>query len=188
MILIESGLSRIASHMKDHDSGTISASRDEFSYKENKQRSLSLKAKLLSLGYSVTPVRGSYIQNYNTSDAVEVKESSFFVVDIKDKGKLELDLRALGEEFKQDSILFIPVGGNMSVLWGTNHIAEWPGYGKKIVFNSRVLGKNGEFMTKIKGRPFIFESVEEEYPAPNGYFGKWGVSVVAKRDWKEIEL
>lgn len=186
MILIESGLSRVLSHMEKHDTGTISASRQRFSSKENKQRTISLKAKLLKLGYSVTLIKGSYIEDYGTANATEVKEDSLFVVDIKDKGRLELDLRNLGEEFEQDSILFIPVGGNKSYLWGTNHIAEYPGYGKNIIFSSRGLGKEGEFMTKVKGRPFIFESFEKESNNPDSFFGKWGLSAIANKNWREI--
>ena len=36
---------------------------------------------------------GSYIENYETPQAVEVKENSLFVVDIKDSGRLEKDLK-----------------------------------------------------------------------------------------------
>lgn len=186
-ILQESGLSRVLHHMENHDVGTISASRSVYNSSENKKRSSSLKAKLLSKGYGVTEVDGVYVEDYGTSEAIEVKEISFFVVDLKDKGKLKKDLQELGEEFDQDSILFIPKGGDSSILIGTNYSAEYPGYGKSVVFSHKGMGKEGEFMTKVKGRPFIFESFIKESLPPDTNMGRWGVSSFAKKHWSEFE-
>ena len=57
---------------------------------------------------------------YGTDKAKEVGEHTYFIVDSEDTGNLEKDLRSLGEEFDQDSILFIPKGGEKSTLFGTN--------------------------------------------------------------------
>jgi hypothetical protein len=67
--------------------------------KENEGKSAELKAQLLSLGYGVTEIAGVYVENYNTSDAIEVKENSFIVIDIKNKGNLKKDLAELGKPF-----------------------------------------------------------------------------------------
>ena len=200
----ESSLSRVVDHMVDHDCGTVTAFRSKegcggpdaqaFSKQDNKKRNIQLNAKLQSLGYGVTDVDGAYIENFGTPDAVEVTEDVYFVVDLKDNGNLENDLRRLGEEYDQDSILFIPKG-EMGILIGTNHCPlAYPGYNKKAPFSSRSFGKPGEFMTKVRNRPFIFENTFLEKPCNENYFaianvmGKWGISHAAKMDWRKIEL
>jgi len=187
MVIIESGLSRINQWIELHDCGTINAFRHEYSKEENLKRNQSLKAKLLAKGYGITIVDGSYIENYGKSDAVEVKEQIFFVVDLKDSKELLDDLLKFGEYFDQDSIIYIPVGEDQYILYGTSkRDNSFPGYGKKIVYHARHMGIAGEFMTKVKGRPFVFESINNEIKAPEGYFGKMGMSAVAKQDWKDL--
>jgi hypothetical protein len=166
--ITESSLSRIWKQTKEHDSGTISAFRsakdcnegEPYTKKENLQRSAKLKAKLLSLGYGVTKIQGTYIENYGSNDEREVKEESFIVVDLKDTGHLERDLRILGEEFEQDSITYQEKDGDYYLI-GTNRCPNgYPGYGKKIKLGKPIYGKSGEFHSKIRGRPFVFESIE----------------------------
>ena len=75
----ESSLSRIHSKMQGSIAGTITAYRSEYSKQDNQKRNKSLVAKLMNLGYSVTAVKGSYIENYGSDDEKEVSEHSFFV-------------------------------------------------------------------------------------------------------------
>jgi hypothetical protein len=169
----ESSLSRIWQQTLKHDAGTITAFRDKrhcgngatFTKSENKSNNTVLKAKLLKLGYSVTKIAGTYIENYNTPRAIEVKEDSYMVVDILDKGNLRKDLITLGGEFQQDSITYQSVNGNY-VLISTNKCPDGhPGKGKiGVVFKlgKSIFGKSGEFHSKINGRPFVFESVLQE--------------------------
>ena len=65
--LTESGLSRLYQHMMEHDSAIISAFRNEYPKKENYERSRELKAQLLSSGYGVTKVDGSYVENFENN-------------------------------------------------------------------------------------------------------------------------
>lgn len=196
------GLSRIYKHMSDHDTGMITAFRylkdatkedtpdNRYTKKENLQRNKSLLLKLQSLGYGVISVSGVYIENYKQPNAIEVAENTFFVIDLKDKGNLKKDLLKLGEKFDQDSILFIPKGGKKSILIGTNHTSEYPGYHKEDSMNLRELGKGNdkEFFTKIKGRPFVFRNPTlKEHYLPNSYFGKWSISNGAKKDSDDLE-
>ena len=101
----ESSLSRIYSHIKNHDCAIISAFRSQMvnclntpkservmSLKDNKERSRGLKSALLLLGYSVTSVKGSYIENYLQDNAVEVVEDSYFVVNTNNDSKFEKNL------------------------------------------------------------------------------------------------
>ena len=143
-LLKESGLARLYKHWQEHESGTISAFRGERTTSENKELSKKLKAILLSKGYSVTPIKCVFIENYNTPDAVEVKEESYFVVDIKDEGNLEKDLQELGKQFEQDSVTFSEKGGNYFLI-GTKK-GGYPGLGKKEKLGSAMFG-------------FVFESI-----------------------------
>lgn len=200
-ILKESGLSRLWKHMEMHDTGIISAFRYarncgiglEYTKNENLKRNASLLSKLFVKNYNVVPVKGSYIENYNTDSAKEISENSFFVVDIKDNGNLLSDLKFFGEEFEQDSILFIPKGGLNATLYGTNKCTNsYPGYNKTKFYNKRFLGNEGEFFARVSGRPFKYSYVElkelVEYSFPRGFFGKWPCSTVAKMKWEDIEL
>jgi hypothetical protein len=201
----ESGLSRLVKHMDEHDCGTITAFRSkegcggpddvEYSLDDNKKRNRQLYANLEVLGYGVTRVDGAYIENFGTQDAKEVTEDVYFVVDLKDKGTLKSDLMRLGEKYMQDSILFIPKGGKGSMLIGTNECpSSFPGYRKTQTYNDRNMGKGGEFMTKVKGRPFMFqESMLEQKGVYNYYevannMGKWATKTIANGNWKDIQL
>lgn len=162
--LNESGLSRIYKHIQEHDCVVITSFRDDTEDntnctdkaiigKDNKERNRDLKATLLGLGYGVTSVDGSYIENYNTEAAKEVKEDSFFCVNLKDDPGFLENMANLGEKFCQDSILVFPRGGKGAYLLGTNN-SDFPGYGKKESLGDFAGGEEAEFMSRIGGRPF----------------------------------
>ena len=177
--------------MQEHDSGTITAHRGEFNNKENRQRNRSLLAKLTDKRYDTTSVEGSYIENMGTDKQIEVGENVYFVVDSNDAGNLEKDLKELGEYFDQDSILFIPKvkpKGYLLVLPKEKLIPQ--NMVKKKVLLNAIWGKNGQFMTKIKGRPFYFKEDVELIPRvlPEGFFGRWGCNVIANTHWSKLEI
>ena len=191
----ESSLSRTYRQMKKHDCGTITAFRDardcgkgsKYTKKENLARNKSLLAKLMTKSYGVTRVKGYYIENYNTPNAIEVGETVFLVMDLHDTGNLRRDLLRLGGEFKQDSILFVPKGGKQGTLIGTNKCPDgYPGYHKTISLKNPIFGEKGEFYTRVNGRPFILkESIEEIYH-PQNVMGKYAMSIAARRPWNMI--
>jgi hypothetical protein len=188
-IIKEKGLSRIYNKIQDHDCGMMTAYRSEYNYSQNQQRNKNLIAKLFSLRYGVTAIRGGYIENYNTPDAKEVSENSYFIEDSNDHHNLKSDLIKLGEYFDQDSILFIEHGGVNSYLIGTSHRENsYPGFGVFKIFKNTVFGQNGEFHTKVSGRPFIFKEsiILKDYVLPQGMFGRWGCSEFAKMDWDKM--
>lgn len=195
----ESSLSRVWKHNLEHDCGAITAFRKysdcdgndgyEYSKKENLQRNKSLTAKLLSLGYGITKLHGVYPEGGEVG-----KEVSYFVVDLKNKGSLERDLRKLGEEFNQDSILFIPKGAinnkAKAYLIGTNHCENnWLGYGKKEIFEKGKLGFNSPIYTSfVNGRPFMFESAGKEIKRPGSGMGIWAMERIAEKYWGDIDI
>lgn len=174
--LSESSLSRVHRHMEEHTTAVISASRNDISDgsactsraqvpiegETNATRSRDLKAALLSLGYGVTKAKGSYIEDYETPSAVEVSENSLFIVNLENDPSFEDSIITLGERYCQDSVLIIPAGGAGAYLYGTNK-SEFPGYGKKVDVGARGFGREAEFMTKIRNRPFTFGEGLETY-------------------------
>jgi hypothetical protein len=172
--------------MLEHETGTITAYRADYTHKENQARNKSLLLKLMDYRLQVTSVKGSYIQDYGTPEAQEVGEHTFFVVDAEDRGNLKSILMKLGEAFQQDSILYIEKGGSPSYLIGTNHTAEYPGYHNEIKLSQVSYGSESEFMTKVKGRPFVFKDDTIEYHLPKDRMGKWPISIGAKKHWREF--
>jgi len=169
----ESSLTRVWKQSSKYDTGTISAYRyardcnngKKYTSSEKKKRNIVLKSKLLNMGYSVTKINGVYIENYKSDNERRVKEESFLVVDVNDTGKLKKDLMALGEMFEQDSITYSKPSGEYYIISTNKCPNEYPGNGKigvELKLGKSMFGKKGEFFSTIKGRPFVFESIENE--------------------------
>lgn len=127
---------------------------------DNKGRNKKLYATLLSLRYGITKIKGSYIENYLSANAIEVKDDSYFVVNLKDDHRFIENIIELGKLFCQDSIVIIGKGGQNNYLYGTNH-HEYPGLDTKVNLGFFKGGIEGEFMSKIKNRPFVLESFKD---------------------------
>jgi hypothetical protein len=185
-IINESSLSRVYSHIKDHNCAIISAFRNQMvnclntpksqrvmSLKDNKERSRGLKSALLLLGYSVTSVKGSYVENYLQDNAVEVIEDSYFVVNKYNDSNFEKNLTTLGVLFCQDSVMFIKDSGQDVYLKGTNN-ADYPGLGNIDVMGKVVFGKESEFMTKVGNKPFVIEDFKTLQNNSKNFVSRYG--------------
>jgi len=161
-----SGLSRVWRHMEKYDAAFISAERDDAQERtncmetnspqdKNRLRTRDLKAALLGRGYGVTAVSGNYIENFETPQAVEVAENSFFVINLKHSETFLQEIEKLGEYFCQDSVLLVPLD-EKGYLMGTNN-TDFPGYGLSVDVGRPVFGEEGEFMTRVNNRPLIFK-------------------------------
>jgi hypothetical protein len=98
-IIVESSLSRIHRHVKNHSVGAITAFRAENSLETNQQRNRKLASYLSSRGYNITMIDGGYIENPGTPNEKEVKEKTLFVVNPKegdDDGELEVAVATPG--------------------------------------------------------------------------------------------
>lgn len=182
-VIQESSLSRIHQHVAEHDCAIITAFRGDpldhsncghsendvndktpapASYQEkglatkdiNKLNNRDLKAKLLDYGYGVTEVDGSFIENFGSDIANEVKEDSLFVVNRKDVDSdlFVSSIKELGKRYCQDSVMIIPKGGNDAYLLGTN-LSSFPGYNQTYKVGNITYGREAEFMTKVNNRP-----------------------------------
>ncbi len=191
----ESSLSKLWRHNEKHDCAALTAFRTardcgegkEYTKKENRSRNNSLLAKLKSKGYSVTSLNGVYPEGGKIG-----KEESYFVVDIKDIGNLLSNIKKFGEEFEQDSVLFIPKGSinnkDKAYLIGTNKCSNnWLGYGNTELFNNGKVGYTSSIYTSyVNGRPFIFEEVGREIKDPGNGMGWWILNLKANKNWTEL--
>lgn len=185
-IINESGLSRVLQHMGDRSVGFITAFRGGFTKNENQQRNRKLLAELMRINkdFGITKVKGSYIENYGGEAEQEVQEATFMVVSPTegDDGRyLESVLTKLGQKFDQDSVLVKNYNDKATLIGTTRRADSFIKLGERQKVGSFSGGKVAEFMTRIKGRPFTFESAEMMH-YPDSVFGKLSMKIVAEDD------
>lgn len=165
--LTESSLSRIQRFTKKHDCATISAFRfaedcgagRQFTYNENQARNKKMKSFLLNKGYGVTHVDGSYIENKGKPTQKEVKENSFFVVNLENSLNFRKDLEYIANKFEQDSIAYMDSQSGEWILIGTSNCpGTEPKKGASFKLGTAKFGADAEIFTRVKNRPFVFES------------------------------
>lgn len=186
VVLKEASMQRVRDMSAKHDTGYITAFRGDSVRKKNVLLNKQLRAKLGSYQMGITTVQGSYIEDYGTPNAREVGESTYFVVDLNDRGDLKKLLMKLGHEYEQDSILFVYKGGKKSELIGTMPDV-WPGMGKIKKHKNAVFGKSGEYMTRIHGRPFVFKEAVGSMRACHTNMGRWAASTEARELQEAID-
>jgi hypothetical protein len=118
-ILVESGLSKIWQHINEHDCAMISAFRNrnihcldakkndgqKLTYKDKMFRNRELYAILMGMNVGVTRIDGSFIEGFGTNLAKEVKENTFFIVNLQNTTDFFDKITKLGKYFCQDSVL-----------------------------------------------------------------------------------
>lgn len=198
----ESSLSRVHQHISQHECAIITAFRGDptdgtmcnsnvapSSYQHdtpsaeaiNKLNNRDLKAKLLSHGYGVTAVDGTYVEDFGTEIANEVKEDSLFVVNLSDDPSFIDHIESLGQRYCQDSVMIIPQGGKEAYFLGTN-MSEFPGFQQTSVIGDIAYGRESQFMTKVGNRPMttnLDENLQTYDKLPR--LQKIAVSAIAKR-------
>jgi len=186
-LINEAGLNKIRQDMSDYDTAFITAFRGDITDKSvcvyvppseeelserdkmgkrgesNKRNNRELSAFLLSQGYGVKNVQGSYIENFGSIDPEkvprEVKEASFFVTNLKDDPHFFEEIINLGKRYCQDSVILVPKGEE-GYIYGTNK-GKYPGLDQKETVGKFMGGETGEFMSRIGGRPFVMKEDEE---------------------------
>ena len=156
---------------------------------KNRKNNRELSAYLLSQGYGVKSVQGSYIENFGSIDPEkiprEVKEASYFVTNLNDDPEFFEQIINLGKRYCQDSVVLVPKGEE-GYLYGTNN--TYPGLDEKETLGKFMGGETGEFMTRIKSRPFVMKE-DEETKTYEKLPGKQrqAVKLMAKRVSNQIE-
>lgn len=137
--------------------------KDKTPYKyttsEKKLRNKDLKATLLGFGYGVTNIHGNYIENYGTIDAVELGESSFFVVNLPDDPNFKENLFKLSEYYNQDCFLYKAKGDKVAYNIGTNN-GDYPGYGNVDNIGELHINIDNEFLSRVGNKSFSFTTDE----------------------------
>lgn len=191
MIKNESSLSRILQKYKESDCACISAFRGGFTKQENKSRSNKLLQMILHLGYSVTKIKGAYIEKTSDGKDLEVSEEQFFVQNPQNLDKNFFDnIKKLGIKFDQDSVLLIPMD-QTAYLFGTNSTG-YPGKGQKQIVGQISFGSvTQEYFSRVGGRAFEFkqlkESVDYQILTTETIFGKWQKSLLIKEINEELQ-
>ena len=186
-LINEAGLNKIRQDMSDYDTAFITAFRGDIDDKsmcvyvppseeelfernkmgkrgvQNKRNNRELSAYLLSQGYGVKNVQGSYIENFGSVDPEkvprEVKEASFFVTNLNNDPEFAEQIINLGKRFCQDSVIIVPKGEE-GYIYGTNK-GKYPGLDQKENVGKFAGGETGEFMSRINSRPFVMKEDEE---------------------------
>ena len=186
-LINEAGLNKIRQDMLDYDTAFITAfhgdyddvsmcvytppSEEELSERDkmgkrgirNKKNNKELSAFLLSQGYGVKNIQGSYIENFGSIDPEkvprEVKEASFFVTNLNNDPEFAEQIINLGKRFCQDSVIIVPKGEE-GYIYGTNK-GKYPGLDQKETVGKFAGGETGEFMSRINSRPFVMKEDEE---------------------------
>tara|TARA_R100001510_G_C7622770_1_gene183294 strand:+ start:69 stop:1205 length:1137 start_codon:yes stop_codon:yes gene_type:complete len=186
-LINEAGLNKIRQDMSDYDTAFITAFRGDINDKSvcvyvppseeelserdkmgkrgetNKRNNKELSAFLLSQGYGVKNVQGSYIENFGSVDPEkiprEVKEASFFVTNLNNDPEFVEQIINLGKRYCQDSVIIVPKGEE-GYIYGTNK-GKYPGLDQEETLGKFMGGETGEFMSRISGRPFVMKEDEE---------------------------
>ena len=218
-LINEAGLAKIRQDMLDFDTAFITAFRGDINDKSmcvfippeepldekggkkrtravqgktaktNRRNNKDLSAYILSRGYGLKNVQGSYIENFGSLDPAkiprEVKENSFFVVNLNNDPQFFDEIIDLGKRYCQDSVILVPKGGE-AFLYGTNN--TYPGLDQKETVGKFMGGETGEFMSRVGGRPFVMKE-DEETKVYNDYPGKQrqAIKLMSKRVLAEIE-
>ena len=126
-----------------------------YSHKENRVRNRELSASLLSLGYGVTKVGGTYIENFGMPNARHSNEESFLVVNLNNDPKFFDNIFKFSEYFNQDCFCYKAKDEDVAYNIGTND-SDYPGYGNKVRNGKFITGLKNEFMTRVGNKGFSF--------------------------------
>jgi hypothetical protein len=132
----------------EHDCGLITAYNHTYTSHENKQRNKQLQAKIQIGRYGVVTLSS---KGYDM----------FFIVDLKNTGKLGYDLSKWSQEYEQETIHFIPKGG----------------VGSERVFSYIDVNE-------LKSKE---NDIQNYYEVAN-INGKWAMTNIANLDWRHIQI
>lgn len=160
---------RLMGHTQNRNVGIISAFRGRYTKRENLARSAKMEGEIRGAGFGFYRLEGHYIEGYGSEKEKDVHERSIFVIgkEGEDSGNLKGLLMKLGAKYNQDSILFKPHNDKKAYLIGTQSKNEdgepvsFPGLGNSVSVGEFKPMKMGEFYSRMKGRPFVFESYEQ---------------------------
>lgn len=151
----ESSLGRVYKHTQNRNIGSITANRATNTPAKNAELNKELELSIRK-NFGIIKVKGASLE-----DGKHVFENSFFVIGKEgdDSGNLFGFLKQEGEKYNQDSVLYKPFGDDHAYLIGLKD-GVFPGLGVK--HDSGIFHPNraGEYFSLLKGKPFMFESIQ----------------------------
>lgn len=182
--LNEASMARLWKHTEERNIGIVTAFRGRYTIQENRKRNSQLQNDIRSAGFGFYKATGHYIEGYGSAASNDVHEEVFLVIGDKgdDKGRLKGFLKKAGTKYNQDSVFFKSFN-DTAVLIGTQSSDEegrpvaFPGMGVEHKLGPFQPMKIGQFYTKMRGRPFVFESYEES----ETFMDRWLRHLIEKR-------
>ena len=164
--LDEGSIARLYQHTIDRNIGIVTAFRGRYTKTENLARNAKLQSDIRGAGFGFYRLEGHYIEGFGSEASKDMKEQSFLVVgDLKeDSGRLKGMLKKWGAKWNQDSVLYKSNTGKNAVLMGTQskdeegNPVEFPGMGVEVNIGEFKPMKVNQFYSRMKGKPFVFES------------------------------
>ena len=174
--LNEASIARLWKHTEERNIGIVTAFRGRYTVQENRKRNAQLQNDIRAAGYGFYKAKGHYIEGYGSEASKDVSEEVFLVIGDKgdDNGRLKGFLKKAGAKYNQKSV-FYKAFTDKAVLIGTQSKDEegrpvdFPGLNVEYSVGTFQPMKMGQFYTKMKGKPFVFESYEEA----ESFMGKW---------------
>jgi len=176
-----------------HDCAIITSFRnsDEKSDQENYESNRQLKAYLLNKRCGLTPITSLYIEDYNTEIAKEVREGSYFVVNLDNDVNFENNIKKLGKLYNQETVILIDKGGQSTYLYRINN-EGFQGHNKISLLGKLVPKEVAELITTVekskspitisdKSHPKEKEIVLLETLKNHQINGKRSISLIADR-------
>ena len=77
-------------------------------------------------------------------------------------------------------MLIIPMGGKGAYLIGTREGNDFPPFGERITVGDLKMGREDEFMSKVKGRPIVFKEELDTYEKLSRN-SKWAVKKMVEQ-------
>jgi len=188
--ILESSLSKVFGYNSNYDCGALTAFRDNYTNSENYQRNRKLKAQLVSSDFIVISGKGKFIEKGKDGEDIPVWEDSFFIVDKNNTGELRNLIISLGEEWEQDSILYMPKGMmnnevKAEIIGTSKEENAEPKYKEVMYLDSSKFGKEGKYFSSfINGRPYYLESFNI-LQKPRTNMGRWSLKLMLEKHWSD---
>ena len=171
--------SSIISFAADYEIACITASYGDLGGKENKERNRELSASLLYSGYGITRIKNNCIEDFGRIISLELKENTYFVVNLKHATDFYQTLFKISEHYNQDSFLYMPEEGSTAYVIGTSYTG-WPGYGVKLPVGKLQICVDKKYLLKKQSTKDLVDVLNLDTFKSHTLYGKLAIAVICK--------
>lgn len=174
-----SGTSSIISFAADYEIAFISANCGNLSGEEIKERNYELSASLLHRGYGITQINNNCIEDFGRIVSLELKEKTYFVVNLKHATDFYQTLFKISEYYNQDSFLYMPEESSTAYVIGTSYTG-WPGYGVKLPVGKLQICVDKKYLLKKQSTKDLVDVLNLDTFKSHTLYGKLAIAVICK--------